>query len=159
LIGGACVAIVTLALRGVLIRAEAFLTYPLIEQVLAWTFTLFFLPMFALGMVSPQVIRLAVPAVAHVGRVAGAVYAWRTAGAIAVPFCPGYVLLSAFGSRPTMLGVALVLSLTSLLAARVWEKNLLLYLFAITLGGITGGVVLTMRPAADDHTVVVVETN
>jgi MFS family permease len=159
LIGAACVSIVTLALRGVLYRAEAFRGYELVEQVLGWTFTLFFLPMFALGMVSPQVIRLAVPDVAHVGRVAGRVYAWSTAGAIAGTFCTGYILLSVFGSRPTMLGVALVLSLTSLLAARVWQKNLLLYLFAITLGGVTGGVILTLRPALDKHAVAVLETN
>ena len=61
---------------------------------MGWTFSLFFLPMFVLGMVSPQVIRLAVPDVAHVGRVAGRVYAWSTAGAIVGTFAAGYVLLS-----------------------------------------------------------------
>ena len=159
LIGGACVSIVTLALRGVLDQAHAFIGMSLVGQVLSWTFALFFLPMFALGMVSPQVIRLAVPDMAHAGRVAGRVYAWSTTGAIAGTFGTGYVLLSALGSRPAMLGVALVLCGTSLLAARVWERNVLLYLFAVTVGGVTGGVILLVRPARDPGVVVVRETN
>ena len=68
-----------------------------ITQVVGWTFSLFFLPMFVLGMVSPQVIRLSVPDVAHVGRVAGRVYAWSTAGAIVGTFAAGYFTISTFG--------------------------------------------------------------
>ncbi|MCS7271421.1 MAG: fused MFS/spermidine synthase, partial [Gemmataceae bacterium] len=89
-------------------------------QVLGWTFSLFFLPMFVLGMVSPQVIRLAMPDVAQAGRVAGRIYAWSTGGAIAGTFATGYLLLSQLGANATLLAVAAVLALTSLLVMRVW---------------------------------------
>ncbi len=125
-----------------------------IVQVMGWTFSLFFLPMFILGMVSPQVIRLAVPDVAHVGRVAGQVYAWSTAGAIVGTFAAGYVLLSALGMYQTLLVVALVLTLTSLLVAKVWDDNTMLYVFSIVLGGVTGGFILTGRNAAREPGVI-----
>src|SRR5262249_25583437 len=57
-------------------------------------------------------------------------------------------------------GVSLALTATSLLAARVWQSNIILYLFAITLGGVTGGVILTWNPLArDPETAAVLETN
>jgi predicted membrane-bound spermidine synthase len=145
----------------VLTQRGGFRDVGLVGQVLGWTFALFFLPMFVLGMVSPQVIRLAVPDVAHAGRVAGRVYAWSTAGAIAGTFAAGYVLLSAVGMNRTMLGVALVVTLTSLLAARVWLSNPMLYLFSIVLGGVTGGFILTAKGPGrgDPDTVAVLETN
>lgn len=130
-----------------------------ILQVMGWTFSLFFLPMFLLGMISPQVIRLGVPDVAHVGRVAGRVYAWSTAGAIAGTFAAGYWLLSNLGMNPTILSVALVVTLTSLLVARVWESNPMLYLFSVVLGGVTGGIILTSRANTEPDLVVQVETN
>lgn len=119
------------------------------SRVVAWTFSLFFLPMFMLGLVSPQVIRLSVPDVSHAGAVAGRVYAWSTVGAIVGTFAAGYVLLSTVGMYRTILGASLVLVLTSLLAARVWNNNPLLYLFSIVLGGVTGGFILTARNAGD----------
>jgi MFS family permease len=116
-----------------------------IAQVMCWTFCLFFFPMYVLGMVSPQVIKMAVPDIAHVGQVAGRVYAWSTTGAILGTFVAGYLLLSAIGMHKTILCVALLLTLTSLLIADVWNYNPLLYLFSIVLGGITGGLILTSR--------------
>ncbi|MCE9566130.1 MAG: fused MFS/spermidine synthase [Planctomycetes bacterium] len=131
-----------------------------ISQVMAWTFSLFFLPMFLLGMVSPQVIRLAVPDLAHVGRVAGRVYAWSTTGAILGTFVAGYVLLSTIGMNQTLLTVGLILTLTSLLVARVWDHNVMLYLFSIVLGAVTGGFILTSRSGnRDDDLIVQLETN
>jgi spermidine synthase len=131
----------------------------LIVQVVVTSFSMFFLPMFILGMVSPQVIRLSVPDVAHAGRVAGRVYAWSTAGAIVGTFAAGYVLLSAIGMYKTLLLVSLLLTGTSLLVARVWENNAMLYLFSIVLGGVTGGLILKVRTANEDYVVAVVETN
>ncbi|QJW94283.1 fused MFS/spermidine synthase [Frigoriglobus tundricola] len=141
-----------------------------ITQVMGWTFSMFFLPMFMLGLVSPQVIRLAVPDAAHVGRVAGRVYAWSTFGAIVGTFAAGYVLLSAIGMYPTLLGVALVLTLSSLLVVNIWKDTqaairadaatvaqntagagALLYLFSIALGGIVGGFILTGRGQKDEY--------
>ncbi|MBA4189320.1 MAG: hypothetical protein C0467_15090 [Planctomycetaceae bacterium] len=138
----------------------SFNEYGPISQVLAWSFSLFFIPMYLLGMISPQVIRLAVPDVAHVGRVAGRVYAWSTTGAIVGTFAAGYVLLSSFGMYKTLLTMALILSLTSLLVAKVWDNNTLLYLFSIVLGGVTGGFILNLRTGGrDDDLVTLTETN
>ena len=102
--------VLLLVIRTVLTQTGPFEEFDPILQVMGWTFSLFFLPMFLLGMVSPQVIRLAVPDVAHVGRVAGRVYAWSTAGAIVGTFAAGYVLLSSLGMDRTLLGVSLLLT-------------------------------------------------
>jgi predicted membrane-bound spermidine synthase len=139
-------------------RFKAFHEWGPITQVMGWTFSLFFLPMFALGLVSPQVIRLAVPDVGHAGRVAGRVYAWSTVGAIAGTFATGYVLLSALGMYQTVLAASLVVVGASLLAAKVWDNNPLLYLFSVVLGGITGGFILTNRDQSDEY-LVKVESN
>jgi spermidine synthase/MFS family permease len=130
-----------------------------IAQVMGWTFSLFFLPMLILGTISPQVIRLAVPDLAHVGRVAGRVYAWSTAGAIVGTFAAGYILLSTLGWKQTLLAVSLLLTLTSLLVARVWDSNPMLYLFSIVLGAVTGGFILTSRATNEEDLLVQKETN
>jgi predicted membrane-bound spermidine synthase len=138
--GGGTVAL--LVAFSLITRFELFTTWGPIVKVMAWTFGLFFLPMFVLGLVSPQVIRLAVTDVARAGRVAGRVYAWSTAGAIAGTFATGYVLLSSLGANRVILAAALVLVLASLLVARVWDNNSLLYLFSVAFGGVTGGFIL-----------------
>ena len=155
--GGAVV--VALLLFSLLSRYWSLEELGAIAQVIAWTFSLFFLPMFLLGLVSPQVIRLAVPDVAHAGSVAGRVYAWSTAGAIVGTFAAGYFLLSTFGVRNTLLLAGLVLVGTSLLVTKVWENNSLLYLFSIVLGGIVGGFILGIRSSSEEGLVVVVESN
>lgn len=151
--------VLALLVFSVLSRADAFASLDAITQVLAWTFSLFFLPMFLLGLVSPQVIRLAVPDVAHAGRVAGRVYAWSTAGAIVGTFATGYLLLSTFGMRNTLLVAGLVLLCASLVVARVWENNPLLYLFSIALGGVVGGFILSVRSGREEGLVAQVESN
>ena len=92
-----------------------------------WTFALFFPPMLLLGTVSPQVIRLAVPDVAHAGRVAGRVYAWSTAGAIVGTFATGYVLVSTVGMYRTVLLAAALPAVAAFLVSRVWARPALLY--------------------------------
>lgn len=154
--GGTVTMFVTLA---VLQTHAAFAEADPIVQVVGWTFSLFFPPMFLLGMVSPQVIRLTVPDVAHAGRVAGRVYAWSTAGAIVGTFAAGYLLLSTLGVQRTLLLVSGLLTLTSLLVARVWDRSLLLYTFSIVLGGVTGGLILTSRGSRDPYLVAQIETN
>ncbi|MCS6865560.1 MAG: fused MFS/spermidine synthase [Gemmataceae bacterium] len=172
--GGTVLIFVMLA---IVTRTEVFSGWEPILQVVGWTFSLFFLPMFLLGMVSPQVIRLSVPDVAHVGRVAGRVYAWSTVGAIVGTFATGYVLISQYGFRYTLLGIALVSTLTSLLIVNIWSEErsstevnrpnaaynaprggTLLYFFSIVMGGITGGFILTNRIHSDEY-VVQVESN
>ncbi|MBX9580117.1 MAG: fused MFS/spermidine synthase [Gemmataceae bacterium] len=153
-------AVLVLAVLAVLSRHNPFDRYELVNQVLGMTFALFFLPMFLLGMVSPQVVRLAVPDAAHAGRTAGRVYAWSTAGAIAGTFAAGYLLLSLLGAHRTILAVGLAVAVAGLLSAPVWRHNLLLYLYSVALGGVAGGTILYWhgRPV-EDGTLAVVETN
>ncbi|WP_439630932.1 fused MFS/spermidine synthase [Gemmata sp.] len=159
ILGGAFTAILIITIQ-IIEQRGMFVDLGPIAQVLAWSFTLFFAPMFLLGTVSPQVIRLAVPDVAHVGRVAGRVYAWSTTGAIVGTFAAGYVLLSTLGMYKTLLAVSCVLVMTSLLAARVWDNNTLLYLFSIVLGGVVGGFILNVRAGGrSDDLVNMTETN
>ncbi|MFO0805860.1 MAG: fused MFS/spermidine synthase [Gemmataceae bacterium] len=140
----------------------------LVTRVLGWTFMLFFLPMLALGMISPQVIRLAVPDAAHAGRVAGRVYAWSTAGAILGTFAAGYVLISLFTVQGTVILVTFALALTSMAIHPVWKSSeegvllnpsLMLYTLAIVLGGATGGAILTVSSTQDEAVVAVEESN
>ncbi|VTS02318.1 spermidine synthase : Putative membrane protein OS=Myxococcus xanthus (strain DK 1622) GN=MXAN_2295 PE=4 SV=1: MFS_1: Spermine_synth [Gemmata massiliana] len=178
LIGAAAVTVLLLVTMAVVSRSEVFDGWNPISQVMGWTFSMFFLPMFALGLVSPQVIRLAVPDVSRVGEVAGRVYAWSTAGAIVGTFAAGYVLLSTLGMYRTVLGAAFVLACSSFLVVNIWKDTQsairaddktvgynaagagsLLYLFSIVLGGIFGGFILTSRSSRDEGFVAQVESN
>jgi predicted membrane-bound spermidine synthase len=177
LIGAGGATVLIFVMLAIVTRTEVFSGWEPILQVVGWTFSLFFLPMFLLGMVSPQVIRLSVPDVAHVGRVAGRVYAWSTVGAIVGTFATGYVLISEYGFRHTLLGISLVATLTSLLIVNIWSEGsnttdvnrpnaaynaprggTLLYFFSVVMGGITGGFILTNRIHSDEY-VVQVESN
>ena len=131
-----------LILFAVLVRSETFGQVPLIPRVLLWTFALFFLPMLALGTVSPQAIRLAVTDVDGAGATAGRVYAWSTAGAIAGTFATGYVLISGLGMFRTILLVALLPGLLTPLLVRVHETRALLYGLSVIFGGVVTGVLM-----------------
>ena len=142
---------------------RAFTTYGIVGQVIAWTFALFFLPMFGLGLISPQVIRLAVPDVASVGRTAGSIYAWSIAGAIAGTFATGYLLISSIGVNNTILfAAALPCAMLPLIAVPrsaaaakptfrsatvplILESGVMLYAFSAALGAVFGGFVLSYR--------------
>jgi len=148
-----------------------FTAFGIREQVLAWTFALFFLPMFGLGLISPQVIRLAVPDVGSVGRVAGSIYAWSISGAIAGTFATGYVLISTLGVNNSILLAASLPCLALLLirvtprdpnpaiggktTALLLESSLLLYATSVALGAVFGGFVLSYRATGD----IALETN
>ncbi len=129
-----------LVLFAVLIRVAPLETVPLIPRVLLWTFALFFLPMLALGTVSPQVVKLAVTDADGAGATAGRVYAWSTAGAIAGTFATGYVLISGLGMFRTILLVALVPGFLTVLLVRIHETRALLYGLSVVLGGVATGV-------------------
>jgi len=112
-----------------------------IARVVLWTFALFFLPMLALGTISPQVIRLTIPSSDRAGRTAGRVYAWSTAGAIAGTFATGYFLISGLGMFRTILTAALLPVLALLLLRVALKQNLLLYGLSILVGGVVTGLV------------------
>ena len=117
------------------------LSLGLADRVVLWTFVLFFPPMLLLGMVSPQVIRLAVPDVAHAGRVAGRVYAWSTAGAIVGTFATGYVLVSTVGMYRTVLLAAALPAVAAFLVSRVWARPRCSTRSASSLGAVAVGFV------------------
>jgi len=155
LVAASASAVLVLVAFFALVRLGAFTDLPLVPRVLAWTFAVFFLPMLLLGTVSPQVIRLATPGVAAAGRVAGRVYAWSTAGAIAGTFATGYVLISTAGMYRTVLGVALPAAAAAFAVARVWERRAALYVLSLVLGTVAAGFAL-LTP---ENTRVTRETN
>jgi predicted membrane-bound spermidine synthase len=130
---------------GILVGREAFVRFDLVEQILLWTFSLFFLPMFVLGTVSPQVIRLAVPDVDRAGDTAGRVYAWSTAGAIAGTFATGYVLISGLGVKTTLLLTAAVPAAAVAMVASLRAHPRLLYGYVGVAGLLTGMAYLQFR--------------
>jgi spermidine synthase len=136
--------VAVLLLFGVVASRRWFADLDLVPQVLAWTFALFFLPSLLLGTISPQVIRLAVPDVASVGRTAGRVYAWSTAGAIAGTFATGYVLISTFGVLATILFAA-ALPVVAVVVVAGAKRAKVLYGLCVACGALVGGGVVLVK--------------
>jgi spermidine synthase len=82
------------------------------------------------------VIRLAVPDVAHVGRVAGRVYAWSTVGAIVGTFAAGFVLVSQLGMYRTVIAAAALPGVAAVVVGSFWNRNALLYPLSLAFGGV-----------------------
>jgi spermidine synthase len=99
----------------------------IVWTVLTWTFILFFLPMFCLGTISPQVIRLSIPDTAHAGRVSGTIYAWSTAGAIVGTFVTGYLLIDALGTARVLFCLSLLLLAMAFVLGTLWKNTPMLY--------------------------------
>ena len=108
----------------------------LLERIVTLTVTIFFLPVLLLGMISPQVIRLAVSDLAHAGRVSGQIYAWSTAGAIVGTFATGWFLISAFGVRTVVFAFGLILLGLAVLVSRLWRRPLPLVGAVILVGAV-----------------------
>jgi spermidine synthase/MFS family permease len=96
--------------------------FRLMGRIVVLTAAIFFVPVLLLGMISPQVIRLAVTDLRHAGRVAGIVYAWSTAGAIVGTFLTGWWLISALGVRALVFGMGLILVLLAVVVGRFWAR-------------------------------------
>jgi spermidine synthase len=155
-------------------QAEAFASFGLRERILAVSFALFFPPMFCLGMVSPQVIRLCVTDVRHAGRTAGRIYAVSTLGAIVGTLACGYALISLLGIYKTIL-LAGLLPATALLLLTVRpgperavpskarllaaEHGVMLYGISTVFGAAFGGFILSGQMAIIGDTETVAETN
>jgi spermidine synthase len=119
-------------LSGVLGHAGFVEELGLITRILVWTAALFFIPMFLLGTVSPQVTRLAVTDWDHAGRVAGRIYAWSCAGAIAGTFATGWggiMLLKGVGG--VILAAGLVLVVLAAILDQPWRRPAELFIGAI----------------------------
>src|SRR4051794_7895237 len=81
----------------------------LIVRIVIVTALLFLPPTLILGMVSPIVIKLALTDLRQTGSIAGKIYAFSTVGSIVGTFLTGFYLVSAFGTRAIVLGVAIIL--------------------------------------------------
>ena len=93
---------------------------PAILQVLWLNALLFLVPATILGAATPVLTRLSLHAVEEGGRVVGRIQAAASLGSIVGTFLTGFVLISAFGTRRIVAGVALALLLLAIAAWPPW---------------------------------------
>jgi predicted membrane-bound spermidine synthase len=92
-------------------------------QVLWLTAVLFLLPSILLGTITPMIVKLSLNSLASTGRVVGRIQAAATLGSIVGVFATGFVLISAFGTRPVVAGVALALFALAIFSNPFWERR------------------------------------
>ena len=88
----------------------------------------FFAPSAVLSAISPVVVKLRLASLDETGRVVGMLSAVGTAGALVGTFATGFILVSAWPTRPVIRGLALALVLVGVLVAartRTWSVGLL----------------------------------
>ena len=90
-------------------------TIPLMAKIVIYVMVIFFLPGFVLGMISPVVVKLTLRDLERTGKTVGMLYAWSTFGSILGTFATGFFLISTFGTRAIIFGIAAVLALTGVL--------------------------------------------
>jgi spermidine synthase len=109
----------------------------LVARVLLIAVSVFFLPAFLLGMISPVTVKLALPNLEQSGGIVGRIYAFSTLGSIVGTFATGFVLIAWLGTRTILLGVAITLLLSALIfGGALRRKPVLIALLA--LGGAFG---------------------
>ena len=96
---------------------------PAIVQVLWLNAVLFFVPSTILGAATPVLTRISLHAIEEGGRVVGRIQAAASFGSIVGTFLTGFVLISAFGTRRIVAGVALTLLLLAVAARPPWLRN------------------------------------
>jgi len=96
---------------------------PALLQVLWITAILFLLPATILGMPTPLLTRLSLHSVEEGGRVVGRIQAAAALGSIVCTFLTGFFLISWFGTRHIVAGVAAVLLLLAVLAGPPWSRR------------------------------------
>ncbi|HJW94926.1 MAG TPA: fused MFS/spermidine synthase, partial [Thermoanaerobaculia bacterium] len=109
----------------------------LVTRVLVIALSVFFLPAFLLGMISPVTVKLALANLEQSGGTVGRIYAFSTLGSIVGTFATGFVLIAWLGTRTILLGVALTLLLSAIaFSGSLRRKPVLVALLA--LGGACG---------------------
>jgi spermidine synthase len=93
-------------------------------QVLWLTAILFFLPSVLLGTITPMIVKLSLSSLELTGRVVGRIQASATLGSIVGVFATGFVLISSFGTRPVVAGVAIALLVLAVLSNPFWEGRI-----------------------------------
>lgn len=141
LLAGGLGSLSILVAMGLLDATALFGRLGLMERIVALTVAIFFLPVLLLGTISPQVTRLAVTDVRRSGGVAGQIYAWSTAGAIAGTFATGWWLIATVGVRGLVFTMGLLLLLLALAVGRVWRQPVFLGAVLLVAGGVVLGLV------------------
>jgi MFS family permease len=96
---------------------------PVILQVLWLNALLFFLPSTVIAAATPVLTRLSLHSVATGGRVVGRIQAAAALGSITGTFLTGFVLISSFGTRRIVAGVALTLLALAIAARPPWLRG------------------------------------
>jgi hypothetical protein len=97
------------------------LFFPL--RVIWLTGCVFFLPSLILGTPTPLLARLSLGSIEKTGRVVGRIQAWSTAGSIIGTFLTGFFLVSVFGTRAIILGLAALLLILAVASNPVWSRK------------------------------------
>lgn len=112
---------------GILVLLENFgtrplsLPLPMMGRITLLTAILFLLPSCLLGTISPVVVKLALKELKTTGSTVGKIYAFSTVGSIAGTFAAGFVLISWFGTRMVVGGVAVLLVAMGLVCGQFWR--------------------------------------
>lgn len=101
---------------------------PAILQVVWLTTVLFFVPSTCMAAATPLLTRLSLHSVAEGGRVVGKIQAAAALGSIAGTFLTGFFLISAFGTRRIVAGVAVTLLVLAVLSRPPWLRGRLVEL-------------------------------
>jgi nitrate/nitrite transporter NarK len=95
-------------------------SWPTIWQVLWLSTIVFFVPSVLLGTVTPMIVKLSLSSLDATGRVVGRIRAAAELGAIVAVFATGFVLISAFGTKSIVAGVAITLLALAIFSSPVW---------------------------------------
>ena len=95
-------------------------SWPAILQVIWLTTLMFFVPATLLGMATPMLVKLSLRSLGTTGRVVGRIQAAATLGSIVGTFATGFFLISWFGTRALVAGVAGALLVLGALAIPKW---------------------------------------
>ena len=90
------------------------LAIPLLVWVIGYVAGVFLLPSLLLGCISPIVVRLSLKDLRTTGSTVGRIYAWSSVGSIVGTFATGFLLISLFGTKNTILLVAGLLMVLAL---------------------------------------------
>ncbi|HEX9161421.1 MAG TPA: fused MFS/spermidine synthase [Thermoanaerobaculia bacterium] len=85
----------------------------LVTRVLFLAFSVFFVPAFLLGTISPVTVKLALRNIEKSGGTVGRIYAFSTLGSIVGTFATGFLLIAWLGTRTILVSVAAVLLLSA----------------------------------------------
>jgi predicted membrane-bound spermidine synthase len=96
---------------------------PAVVQVLWLTTVMFFIPSTCMAAATPLLTRLSLRTVAEGGRVVGRIQAAAALGSIVGTFLTGFYLISAFGTRRIVAGVAVTLLVLAVASRPPWLRR------------------------------------